>query len=76
MGFSSFLTSDTEESILNVYTGLSRRVYMLQPNGLEHIVEEAYQGYMTFGGIDVFKWIVKINKLDSLCKEQEIQTLG
>lgn len=76
MGFSSFLTSDTQESILNVYTGLSRTVYMLQPNGLEHIVEEAYQGYMTFGGVDVFEWIVKINKLDSLCKEQDIRTLG
>ena len=76
MGFSSYLTSDTEESILNVYTGLSRTVYMLQPNGLEHIVEEAYQGYMTFGGVDVFEWIVKINKLDSLCKEQDIQTFG
>ena len=76
MGFSSFLTSDTEESILNVYTGLSKTVYMLQPNGLEHIVEEAYQGYMTFGGVDIFEWIVKINKLDSLCKEKDIRTLG
>jgi len=76
MGFSSYLTSDTEESILNIYTGLSRRVYMLQPNGLEHIVEEAYLGYMTFGGVDVFEWIVKINKLNSLCKEEDIQTLG
>jgi len=76
MGFSSFLTSDREESILNVYTGLSRIVYMLQPNGLEHIVEEAYQGYMTFGGIDVFEWIVKINNLDYLCKDKDIRTLG
>ena len=76
MGFSSFLTSDTQESILNIYTKQSKIVYMLQPNGLAHIVEPAYEGYMEFGGVDVFEWIVTINTLDSLFKDKDFKSVG
>ena len=76
MGFSSFLTSDTKESIWNVYTGRSRTVYMLQPNGLPPIEEKAYQGYMVFGGVDVFEWIARINNLAGLTSDEEYRNAG
>ena len=76
MGFSSYLTSDTKESVWNVYTGLSRTVYMLQPNGLPPIEEHAYQGYMRFGGVDVFEWVARTNELSGLTTDEEYRDAG
>ncbi len=76
MGFSSYLTSDTKKSIWNIYTGLSRTVYMLQPNGLPPIRDDAYQGYMRFGGVDVFEWVARINKLEGLTTDEEYRDAG
>ncbi len=76
MGFSSFVTSDTKESIWNVYTGQARTSYMLQPNGLPPIEDKAYQGYMRFGGVDVFEWIARTNKLGGLTTDEEYRNAG
>lgn len=62
MGFFSFKTSDTNESIINVHArGDSKTIYMLQPNNQPHIVEFGYQGYGIFGGVDVFIWLIEQN---------------
>ncbi len=51
MGFFSFQTSDTKESIINVFAGSGcKTVYMLQPNNKPPIVESQYLGYGVFGG--------------------------
>jgi hypothetical protein len=61
MGFFSWLTSDTEESIANVHTGQCRPVYLLQPEGQPPICEPAYEGYGKFGGVDAYEWVAREN---------------
>lgn len=61
MGFFSWLTSDTEESIANVHTGRCRPVYLLQPGGQEPICEPAYEGSGEFGGVDAYAWVARAN---------------
>lgn len=50
MGFFSWQTADTKESIMNHYSGQCKTVYLLQPGGAEPIEETAYDGYGVFGG--------------------------
>ena len=62
MGFFSFKTADTQESIANEYSGKEvKPVYLLQPNGLPAIKEPCYSGYGVFGGVDCYEWLAKIN---------------
>lgn len=62
MGFFSWLTADTDESIANVYSDREvKTVYLLQPNNLPPIEEPAYEGSGTFGGTDVYAWLAKMN---------------
>jgi hypothetical protein len=62
MGFFSFLTSDTEDSISNAYSERgAKTVYLLQPNGEEPVREDSYEGYGVFGGTDVFVWLATRN---------------
>jgi len=61
MGFFSWMTSDTEESIANIHTGHCRPVYLLQPGGQEPICEPAYDGFGVFGGVDAYVWLAKAN---------------
>lgn len=61
MGFFSWKTSDTEESIANDHTGHCRPVYLLQPGGQEPICEPAYEGYGIFGGVDAYEWAARAN---------------
>lgn len=62
MGFYSWKTSDTQESIPNVQSGRHNRpVYLLQPGGKPAIKEEAYDGYGTFGGVAAYTWLTKQN---------------
>jgi len=57
MGFSSWLTCDTKESIMNRYTDECKTVYLLQPNGKEPIMDSSYDGYCRIGEIeDVDEW--------------------
>lgn len=62
MGFFSFLTSDTEESISSTYSDRgAKTVYLLQPNGEDPIKEDSYEGYGEFGGVDVYEWLARHN---------------
>lgn len=66
MGFFSWKTADTEESIPSTYAGedvpnAGRTVYLLQPNGQPPIKETAYEGYGHFGGLDAYDWLARQN---------------
>jgi hypothetical protein len=66
MGFFSFKTADTEESIPASASGMSMKpVYLLQPNGKKPIREDHYEGYGVFGGVDCYEWLSKANNLKS-----------
>jgi hypothetical protein len=80
MGFFSWKTADTKESIPNIYSGKRiRTVYLLQPSGLPPIVEEGYKGYGDFGCVDAFVWLAKANLSESVLASlsvEEIRTNG
>ena len=61
MGFFSWQTADTKESIMNHYSGQCKTVYLLQPGGAEPIEETAYDGYGVFGGVDAYEWLAEKN---------------
>lgn len=61
MGFFSWKTADTNESIMNNNTSECRDVYMLQPDGKPPIHEPSYDGFGDFGGIDAYEWISEMN---------------
>lgn len=69
MGFFSWKTSDTNESIANKFTDQCRPVYMLQPNGKPPIYEPEYEGYGVFGGVDAMLWLTEVN-VPSYIKEK------
>lgn len=65
MGFFSWITSDTERSIANVYS--PRRtfpVYVLIPEhcGGGYIEERSYEGYGDFGGHDIYDLVADWNR--------------
>ena len=62
MGFFSWKTSDTGESIANCYSSRpTRPVYLLQPHGNAPICEPNYQGYGVFGGVNAYEWLAEMN---------------
>lgn len=64
MGVFSWLTSDTEESVLHIPSGCPQEThYLLQPGDSPHIVAEVYDGYGNFGyaGINAFRWLAETN---------------
>jgi len=64
MGFFSWMTADTNESIANVYVENGTRtkpVFLLQPNGQKSIKEDTYEGYGEFNGVDSYVWLAKNN---------------
>ena len=63
MGFFSFKTSDTNESIFNCYSGEPMfTVYMVTEDGRTW-VEQNYEGYGNFGGKDIYELIAELNGL-------------
>lgn len=61
MGFFSWKTSDTKESISNKHSVLGALpVYLVTPDN-EKIFEPDYDGYGVFGGHDVFALLAKWN---------------
>lgn len=61
MGFFSWKTSDTKESISNKYSVLgTSTVYVLLPDG-GHIKESHYEGYGVFGGHDIYALVAQWN---------------
>ena len=61
MGFFSWITSDTHESISNAYSDRGALpVYLYCPDGTK-IYEPDYQGYGDFGGHDAYALLAKWN---------------
>ena len=61
MGFFSWITSDTDESISNVYSERGPLpVYLLCPNG-EKLYEPEYEGYGIFAGKDAYALLAQWN---------------
>ena len=80
MGFFSFLTADTEESIANIHCDEhdGREVFLLQPDGKPPIGEAEYDGYGVFGDVDAYAWLARINRPD-LTKglaDADVRTIG
>lgn len=62
MGFFSWKTADTNESVRNIHSRApSGTVYLLQPGGAEPIREDAYDGYGVFGDVDAYVWLAEQN---------------
>lgn len=61
MGFASWLTADTRESIYNRYTDKCRTVYLLQPDGEAPIQDDAYDGYCNINGESAYIWVALHN---------------
>lgn len=70
MGFFSWMTSDTNKSVSNMFSNRGALpVCVLCPDGGK-IIEENYEGYGVFGGYDIFVLLAKWNKPES-CKDIE-----
>jgi len=65
MGFFSFITSDSNESIPNIHSGKKTfPVYMATPGPDRQVFEEKeYDGYGEFGGKDIYVLIAELNNL-------------
>lgn len=65
MGFFSFITSDSNESIPNIHSGRKTfPVYMATPGPNRKVFEEKeYDGYGVFGGKDIYVLIAELNNL-------------
>lgn len=64
MGFFSWLTADTQESIPCIYAdhpNSGRPVYLIQPAGKPPIREDSYEGHGVFGGINAYLWLARQN---------------
>jgi hypothetical protein len=71
MGFFSWKTSDTNESIPNCYSSRQTfTVYLLRP-GKEPLREDNYEGYGVFGGLDVYLWAAEANAPDQLTDDPD-----
>jgi hypothetical protein len=82
MGFFSWTTADTKESIPNIYSNREvRTVYLLQPNRQQPLMESEYQGYGVFSGVDAYIWLGRMNchtfGLDAQqLSDDELRTIG
>ncbi len=61
MGLFSWKTADTEESIMNKWSG-SKQTYILSPDG-QNIKLPPYDGYGKFGEFCAYSYLAKINGL-------------
>ena len=72
MGFFSWNTADTKQSIPNKFSNEeTKTVYLLQPDRLP-LVESAYEGYGVFGGTDAYEWLAIENYGDKKYKKLAI----
>ena len=80
MGFFSWKTADSGESIANAHIGFCRPVYLLQPGGEPPIAEPSYDGYGHFGSVDAFEWLARYNlpedRLRALTEEEDLRMAG
>lgn len=71
MGFFSWITSDTHESISNKYSERGALpVYLYCPDGTK-IYEPDYEGYGKFGGHDAYALLAKWNCPEKCCGDED-----
>lgn len=61
MGFFSWITQDTNKSILNVHTYNPTEFVVMHDNKGNQWIEENYQGYGEFGGKDFYELLAEMN---------------
>jgi hypothetical protein len=79
MGFFSFNTADTQQSIANKHSKIgAKTVYLLQPHNQIAIEENEYDGYGNFGNINAYNWLANTNYPDECndLTEEEVYLLG
>jgi hypothetical protein len=65
MGFFSWKTSDTQETIWNIYSGKKTiGVYLIDDRGNKWF-EDKYDGYGFFGGKDFYELLAEMNGKES-----------
>ena len=72
MGFYSWKTADTKESIANIHSGhknADKSSYLLQPNGKSSFEENYYEGYGIFGGVEAYSILAQQNFSDDELEE-------
>ena len=63
MGFFSWVTSDTKESIPSWHSGQAcKTTYLLMPDG-NNLVFDGYEGYGVMAGVDVYELLAQRNGL-------------
>ena len=76
MGFFSWKTSDTQESIANSYSSRPTfTVHMITEDG-QVFTEECYDGYGEFGGKDIYELIAEMNGLKREDGEMRSQAIS
>lgn len=78
MGFFSWLTCDTNESISNRYSvrgPLTAYVLIPKEFGGGFLKEENYEGYGVFGGRNIFALIAEWNKPDACTGDDEVDRM-
>lgn len=63
MGFFSWLTQDSDESISNVYSSEGAFTVYMWDNKGNIWTEDAYEGYGEFGGKDYYELLAEMNGL-------------
>ena len=63
MGMFSWVTSDTKESISNVYSEKGALEVKLLDNVGNEYLEDSYEGYGIFGGVDYYELVASMNGL-------------
>jgi len=62
MGFFSWITQDTEESIANVYSSQFKGKHVYMMDNQENVwTEKTYEGYGIFGGKDYYELLAEMN---------------
>lgn len=61
MGFFSWETCDTNESVMNSSTDQCKTVYFLLPDGKPALKEAEYDGYGVFADTDAYLWLIEVN---------------
>jgi hypothetical protein len=70
MGFSSFLTNDTQRSISNVWSSRGALSVVMCDNKGNHWEDVAYDGYCNFSGVSYFVLLAYMNgAIDELILE-------
>lgn len=76
MGFFSWMTCDTDESIANRFSDREVfKVHMITPDG-RSFTETCYDGYGVFGGKDFYELLAELNGIIESNGDRSIRSMG